>query len=241
MPALAPTPLIQRSEELYPTEAAGFGVTDRRFASLPVDAVLPPLPIGESERHIKIVLEDGAVITGERYGFGLLRQPGILLLSASAGDWGALPSQLEDAGFIAIALNVKQGLKARHIETLLRSMLAIATLDGSRIAVVGAGAAADLAFVGCAVNALCRMAALLSPLSRDSLINMLGSYAAKPLWLAAAMDDSEAYATALGLNSAATGEAVLHTPETGRGADLLKRHPHLADELVNWLKAQMGS
>ena len=239
IPAPSPTPFIKSSEELYADEE-GIGRTDPRFASLPVDAVLPPLPIGESARHVKIVLGDGVVITGERFGFGILRQPGVLLLSEEAEDWGALPRQLEGSGFIVLALNARSSLKTRHIETVLRSMLAIDTLDGGRIAIVGAGRSADLALVACAVNALCRMAGLLSPLSRDSLLNMMGGYAARPLWLAAAADDSEAHATAAALSEAARGEVVFHETQTGRGADLLRNHPDLADELVDWLKAKIG-
>ncbi len=242
---LAPRPLptstltILTSDELYSEEVLAIGRTDPSFASLPVDAALPPVPIGDTQRRVKILLEDGSLIEGERFGFGLLRQPGILLLGPEANVWRSLPRQLEAAGFIVFALETEGRLRAGQLNTVLRSMLAINTVDAGKIGIVGAEGSADLALLGCAINDLCDAAALLSPLSRDTLLNMMPSYDTRPLWLAAAKDDIEAYAAALALSQTALGEMRFHELDSGRGIDLLNEQENLAEDLVEWFAVQL--
>ena len=132
-----------------------------------------------------------------------------------------LAKQLEAAGFIVFALETEGRLRAGQLNTVLRSMLAINTVDAGKIGIVGAEGSADLALLGCAINDLCDAAALLSPLSRDTLLNMMPSYDTRPLWVAAAKDDIEAYAAALALSQTALGEVQFHELNSGRGIDLL--------------------
>ena len=105
---LPPRPLpkatlqILTSEEIYRDHAQIVGRTDPRFASLPVDAVLPPLPIAYSPRRVKVVLEGGKILQGERLGFGLPRRPGILLLAKQVADWSSLTKKLSESGFMVL-------------------------------------------------------------------------------------------------------------------------------------------
>ena len=234
------TTVILTSEELYGDDASVIGRTDPSFASLPVDAVLPPAPLGDSTRRVKVVLEGGSVIEGERYGFSVLRQPGILILSRDVSDWRPLTKRLAERGFVVLALETGGWLEAQHLSTILRSLTAISKVDAGWIAIVGAEHSADLALLGCAVNELCDAAALLSPLSRDTLLNMLLSYGARPLWLAAAKDDAEAHAAARALARSAAGEAQFLEYDRGRGVELLVNQPELAEQLADWLSLNLG-
>ena len=239
-PAAEPTLEILSSDELYKDDENVLGRTDSRFASLPVDAVLPPVPLGDSTRRVKVVLEDGSVIEGERYGFSVLRQPGILILGQDVSDWSLLAKRLAEEGFVVLALEAGGWLEAQHLTTVLRSMTAISKVDAGWIGIIGAEHSADLALLGCAVNELCDTAALLSPLSRDTLLNMLLSYGARPLWLAAARDDAEAHAAALALAQSATGEAQFLEYDQGRGVELLVNQPDMVEQLVQWLSLNLG-
>ena len=239
-PKATPTTEILSSEELYGAEASPLGITDPSFASLPVDAVLPPAPLGDSTRRVKVVLENGAVIEGERYGFGVLRQPGILILSRDVSDWGALSRRLAERGFIVLALETGGWLESHHLRTVLRSLSAIDKVDAGWIAIIGAGHSADLALLGCASNELCDAAALISPLSRDTLLNMLPSYGERPLWLVAAADDAEARAAALALARSAAGGVQLLEYDRGRGVELLANHPEIVEQLGQWLSLNLG-
>ena len=240
LPAAEPSPEILSSEELYGDDASVLGITDPSFASLPVDAVLPPAPLGDSTRRVKVVLEDGSVLEGERYGFGVLRQPGILILSREVADWRPLTKRLAERGFIVLALETGAWLESHHVRTVLRSLAAISKVDAGWIAIIGAEHEADLALLGCAINELCDAAALLSPLSRDTLLNMLPSYGARPIWLTAAQDDAEAHAAARALARSAAGEAQFLEFNRGRGVELLDNQPEIVEQLVEWLALNLG-
>lgn len=237
----SPTPRIRTSEEIYRYDQSAVGRTDPRFASLPVDGVLPPVPIGASARQVKVVLGDGAILVGERFGFGQPRRPGILILAKEVAVWLAAAQHMADAGFVVIALQISDWLETRHIETLLFSLAAVDSVDADRLAIIGEAQAADLALLGCAVNEVCDAAALFSPLSRDTLLNMLTSYGGRPLWLAAGQSDQEAYQTALQLSQDASGDIQFHELAAGRGIELLQAQPDLVDNLAAWLGTQLAN
>lgn len=234
-PLPSPTARLLSSDELYRDEPGLVGRTDPQFASLPVDAALPPVPIGPAARQIKVVLDDGAVLLGERFGFGQPRRPGLLLLAQDVSSWTQTAQRLSDEGFIVIALQFHDWLQTRHMETLLFSLMAVDSVNADRLAIIGEAQAADLAYLGCAVNELCDAAALFSPLSRDTLLNMLTRYGDRPLWLAAAQNDEEAFQTASLLSQNAAGAVEFHQSSSGRGAELLHAEPELVDALVSWL------
>ncbi len=240
LPTAQPSPEILSSDELYRDDANVLGITDPSYASLPVDGVLPPAPVGASTRRVKVVLEDGSVLEGERYGFGVLRQPGILILSREVTAWRPLSKRLAERGFIVLALETGGWLESQHLRTILLSLTAISKVDAGWIAIIGASQSADLALLGCAVNELCDAAALLSPLSRSTLLNMLPSYGARPIWLAAAKTDAEAHAAALALARSAAGDAHFLEFSHGRGVELLDDHPEIVDQLADWLSLNLG-
>ena len=216
-PLPSPTARILTSDELYRDDPGLIGRTDPQFASLPVDAVLPPVRIGPAARQIKVVLADDAVVLGERFGFGQPRRPGLLVLGMDLPAWTQTAQRLADAGFVVIALQYRDWLQTRHIETLLFSLMAVDSVNADKLAIIGEAQTADLAFLGCAVNELCDAAALFSPTSRDTLLNMQTRYGDRPLWLAAGRSDEEAFQTASLLSQNATGDVVFHESATGRG------------------------
>ena len=179
------------------------------------------------------------ILLGERFGFGQPRRPGLLLLAQEISAWTGLAQRLTDAGFVIIALQIEDWLETRHMGTLLFSLAAVDSVDAERLAIIGEAQTADLALLGCAVNESCDSAALFSPLSRDTLLNMLTSYGDRPLWLTAGQSDQEAYQTALALAQSATGDIQFLEFSAGRGIELLRAQPDLVDQLVAWMRTHL--
>ena len=234
-----PTIAVLDSEALYGQDSRSIGQTSPGLASFPAGAVLPPAPDGQSERGVSIILDAETTLFGELYPAVGPRQPGILALGSSVAGWGALPSTLSQNGFAVLVIETDPLTPARQVEAMLQSFIATPGVDANSIGVIGADRAADIAALGCAVNSLCDALALLSPRSRDTLVNMMQSYGARPIWLGASQDDREALDTASALAAAAAGEAELLTASAGRGAMLLQLQPELAAKLVTWLQRQL--
>ena len=171
---------------------------------------------------------------GELYRQGAGVEPAILILGADLSAWGGLPLQLSEAGFVVLALQTEPVTPARQVEAMIQSLIAISGVDAGAIGLIGEARAADLAMLGCAVNTLCDVLALLSPLSRDTLLNMMPSFGDRPLWLSASGSDSESHAVVLTLSQATFGRARLEMVEEGRGAAILAANPGLNDQLVDW-------
>lgn len=243
-PAPSPTPISLKlptrapsnlsAEALYADTTRHSGVTSFRFASLPAGAVLPPAPTGNSELDVTVLLDARTTIRGELYQTGGAAFPAILILGGETASWGALPHKLSQAGFVVLALQIGPATPARHIDLMLRSLIALPAVNAGAIGLVGEGRSADLAMLGCAVNTLCDALALFSPTSRATLLNMIPSFGARPLWLSASRSESASHAAALSLSQALPGQAKFVELDSGFGAELLDAAPELADQLVNW-------
>ncbi len=242
-PRIMPSPTIQilRSDQLYAADTRVIGGTSPDLASFPAGAVLPPAPIGDSERAVTVALDASISLSGHLFLVDDMSRPGLLLLGEDLSAWGNLPPRLARSGFVTLVLNTQVSTQARHVETMLQSLIATPGVDASRIGLIGAGRSADLALLACAFNSLCDALALLSPQSQDTLLNVLPSYGARPLLLAAGSDDAESARLASALADAAAGEARLILAAEGRGADLLRTQPDLQDKLIHWLQRHLGA
>ncbi|MCY3915446.1 MAG: hypothetical protein OXG49_05480 [Chloroflexi bacterium] len=230
----SPAAFIPSAEAQYSDNTRHIGITSYNFASLPVGAILPPAPSSASERGVTLLLDARTTIPGELYRRGGQPEPAILILGAEVSAWGSLPLQLSQAGFVVLALQVGPTTPTRQVNLMLQSLIAIPGVNAGAIGIAGEARSADLAMLACSVNTLCDALALSSPTSRDTLLNMMPSFGARPLWLAASRNDSESYAAALALSQAASGQAQFIEAAGGRGADLLMAQPDLADQLVAW-------
>lgn len=236
-----PTIAVLDSETLYGQDSRAIGLTSPGLASFPAGAILPPLPDGQSERGVSLSLDADTRLIGELYPPAGPRQPGILMLGPDLTGWGALPATLSQHGFAVLVAQTQPLTQARQVEALLLSLIAAPGVDAGSIGVIGADRAADIAALGCAVNSLCDALALLSPRSRDTLLNLMPSYGGRPIWLAAGRDDNEAIDAASALAGVAAGEARLIEVEAGRGAALLLNQPSMTADLVAWMQRQLQS
>lgn len=234
--SLVPTPteFVLSREALYRDDLRHLGVTTANLASLPAGAILPPAPSGESDRGVSLLLDIRTTIAGELYLQSSQPAPALMILGAEISSWGSLPHQLSAAGFVVLVLQTDHLMPAGQVDTMLQSLIAIPGVNAGAIGLIGEARSADLAMLGCSVNSLCDALALFSPTSRATLMNMLPSYGERPLWLAAGKSDSQSHAAALALYQGLRGQAQFVELDEGRGADLLRAQPDLADQLVDW-------
>ncbi|MGB7341409.1 MAG: hypothetical protein WBC91_21110, partial [Phototrophicaceae bacterium] len=199
---LAPTEAItiQNSDEIY-GDTIRDGQSNATAAALPVDAPLPPLQSGgvsaTGAQPIQIFLADSTLITGDLYEHGSTdnRSAGILILAQEATSWGNLAPQLFEAGYTVLVVNLGNRLFADDLNVLLRSLSENGAVDPARIAVIGAESTADMALLGCAIDAICDAVVMLSPQSRGAILNLLPKYNPRPMFISDSPSNSDSYAT----------------------------------------------
>ncbi|MGJ3240208.1 MAG: hypothetical protein ACFE0Q_15985 [Anaerolineae bacterium] len=239
--------IIQNSEELYGDNIAD-GQSNATAASLPVDSALPPLQSGNlsetGAQAIQIFLADGASVTGtlheplERAG----RVAGVLIVSDTEQTWGNLPPTLRDAGYTVLLVDLPSAqLRAADMDVLLSSLSEMGSVDPGRIVAIGAGRTADMTLLGCAVYEICDAVVLLSPQSRDALLNVLPNFNPRPMLLITSLNDADSYATTSALAGRFAEGSRLIEQSTGRGTSLLSLNSNLDDTIAQWLAGVWGT
>jgi hypothetical protein len=188
----------------------------------------------------QIALRDNTVLYGVLYENppGLIegRLPGVLLIGSHAEGWGEFPAQLRDSGFTVLAVDMGNRLSSVDFTDVMQAFSELGTTHPGLMAVIGADEGADQALIGCAVELLCDTVVLLSPIGRDTLINIMASYNPRPLLVAASRDDPIAYPSAQALQIVATGEIIGQFPESaGHGVELLN-DPGLVQTIIQWMQ-----
>jgi len=241
--AVSPTPVIRTSDELYPEDDGVFvGQTNPTQAVLPVDSAPVPIPhAGENDENIvDVVLADGTVLQGDLYTSGEARQAGILIVGVDRSSWGDLPLELQRSGFTVLVMETGLIPQATHVNTMLETFINLGTVDPARIGVIGEAQGADIVMLACAFNELCDVVALLSPLTRDTLINVIPSYGARPLLLTTSNQDPESYPVALALSQTAQGDTRFIEASAGRGSSLLQFQTELISEIILWFTTYLS-
>jgi hypothetical protein len=210
-------------------------------AALAPGEALPPQELSTPSvdrpfQEVVLTGADGVMLFGDLYQVVGQRVPGVLLLARNRLDWGEFPLQLYQQGFTVLSVDVEPSADIRTFDILLQS-LSNGIADPSRLAVLGGNEAADLALIGCANTQLCKAVGLLSPRSRDTLLNMMLTYNPRPLLLVASREDVEGYATAEALQAAAQGDVLFQPFENaGNGAAMLQQRADLSGLVVAWLQ-----
>jgi hypothetical protein len=259
VPTLQPSPtvLIRSSDEIYGDNVLD-GRNDPTAAAHANQGVLPPVVVAtraaNSAETVQVVTEDGTLLLADLYQrfelagqplavvdqAGQMRVPGLLIVAQDRLAWGLLPGRLSAAGFTVMVAEMRQPPRAADVRALLESLSELSTVDPARLAVVGSEVGADVAFLGCAVAALCDAAALISPQSGDILANVLPDYNPRPLWVTVGRDDQAGYNAMLQLSTGANGPLRVNDFETGRGTTLLRTYPEISERLTEWLSAQFA-
>lgn len=246
-PTIAPSPTVQilNSDEIYGDNIVD-GQSNATAAALPVDAPLPPVQAGitgeSGAQVVQIFLEDGSSVMGELYeqGDSDNRVAGILIIGQEIDGWASLASDLFNAGYTVLVIDLPENPRAEIMDTLLTSLSENGTVDPARIAAIGAEASADFAFLGCTIYEICDAVVMLSPQSRNAILNVLPNYNPRPLFLAASLNDAESYATAASIATSFADGSRFVEQSTGTGTGLLALNSELSNFVITWLATVWG-
>lgn len=239
---VSPTVQVRSSDELFGDTT--FGQNDLTAASLPNEANLPPILSGtqraDGSEVVQMVMEDGTILYGDVFFIPERgRVPGVLLLAADRTSWASFPDQLMGAGFTVLVMESRNPPQAADLDIMLTSFSEQGAVDPAQIAVIGGGTHADVALIGCSVNQLCDAVVLLSPLSRDTLLNVVTQYNPRPMMIVTNRMDANSYPTSLALLQAATGSTEFVETDGGQGTGMLQFQSDLGFTIINWLREQL--
>jgi len=167
--------------------------------------------------------------------------PGIMLLNPPDADWLNFPQILRDRGFTVIVFTVDASITSEGISRMVGAFSQSDSVDPAIIGVVGAGTAADLALLGCAIQPLCDAVTLISPIGGQTLFNVMPDYIPRPLLIVVGEEDSISV-TAANLVANAGGNLATLNPLPGseRGTELLSTQPELASTIIDWFEIQFS-
>lgn len=243
-PTTAPSPVF-RGE--LPTEAPTVisGQNDPTAAAMPSGGEMPPLVVegsGSGVQEIAITGADGRVLNGTLYSGGSARVPGLLMLAPDSSAWLDLPLRLQAAGFTVLTMTTGEVVSNGDLSAALQSLKDFATVDPARMGVIGAQNGADLALLGCAVELLCDVVAVISPTQQDALLVAMQRYNPRALFAAAGEADDVGVRASRALEDYAQGPALLVTGAGAeRGAGLVQASPVIGDRLIEWLQTQFAA
>jgi hypothetical protein len=242
---------------LMPTEAppdiGGPGKSIPDAAGVPFGSQIRPIeltPSADQMRQgmtpVQITLHDGQVVIGDLYENlpvqleqELIQQrlPGIMLLGSPKGAWRDLPLQIRDAGYTVLVVDLGLNATSDDFALTLLSLSEANSVNPGLMAAVGLDDGADLALIGCAVDLLCDTVVLISPRSRDTLVNLMANFNPRPLMVVASQEHAESYQTALALRNVAAGDFSLQEyPGAARGLELIETHDDLGAHIIAWLE-----
>lgn len=255
-----PTAVVSPTVDIRPPTrdanavVGGAGQNNPDTANIPAESNAPPVAVTAAPgtdagggRLVQITLDDGTPQLGDLYEAAadpatLVLPPGVLLIADDPVTWGALPRRLNAAGLTVLVIAPRAGATSADFITIMSAFSALNTVAPGSMGVIGAEMGADFALIGCAVDALCDTVALLSPVSADTLVNVLPAYNPRSLLIAVGDADAAGRATADALIAAASPDSGLQAiPGTARGTALLDVQPALVDLLVDWMVARLGA
>lgn len=211
-----------------------------------------------SVQDVSFSTDDGVTIAGSLY---LPARPGpavILLhaLSRTREDWQPVATRLSDAGFVALAIDLRghgasgplpEGTSFDNLTGMVADVKAarafLATrheVSPNRIGIAGASIGANLAILYAAGDPTVRSLALLSPgldyrgLRPEAALRKYGD---RPALLVASREDSYATNSARQLAKSGPGERDLRILDgAGHGTAMLGRQADLTASLVDWFR-----
>ncbi len=222
------------------------GQNDPTAAAAVSGGELPPLPIGtavlgDPRQQVIITAGDGAQLNASLY-LPLSGEPAnpVLLLAESTDAWGSFPLQLLDEGLAVLSLDLRPNAPLGDVLAAFNALTGMSVIDVSSIGMVGAGAGADLALAACGIDIPCGALALISPQTASE--QGIFAYNPRPLFMAAASDNTASIAAINTLRAVARGTIELPAVAgSGGGAPLIAADTTLAARLTDWLRTTLNS
>ncbi len=231
----------------------------RRALLLAALLALAAAPLRAAQvQEVTFTTADGVAIVGSLY-LPSRPGPGIILLHAlsrTREDWQPVASRLADAGFVALAIDLRghgasgplpEGTSLEDLTRMVADVKAarefLATrreVAPTRIGIAGASIGANLAILFAAGDPTVRSLALLSPgidyrgLRPEAAMKKYGD---RPALLVASQEDNYAANSTRQLAASGPGVRDLRIlTGAGHGTAMLGRQPELAASLVDWFR-----
>jgi alpha-beta hydrolase superfamily lysophospholipase len=208
--------------------------------------VVTAAPAAAAGRNVIFTSGDGTPLVGTFYEASVRPAPAVVLvhmLGRTREDWAPLAAQLEAAGMMVLAVDLRGHGLSGGSNSALPPMVQDVRAAIQSIAVVGASLGANLALLAAADAPMVRCVGLLSPSLDYRGVRLdataLRKVGKRPLWLAASTQDPYALRTVkelaegAGVREQRLSEAVAH------GTNLLSADPAVASALVDWLRRSL--
>lgn len=249
---VAPSPTVNPVLPTLDPQAA-IGVNDATAAAVPNQGNTEGfVPLPPEEPFEVTASSDGLELRGTLYRAAEEPTPAVLLLHMLGGerrDWLPLVTPLQQTGYTVLAVDLRghgatgggQDWELARQDTLdmLAALRQVDGVDPARVGVIGASIGANLALVGCAADAACRTAVLLSPgldyrgVTTAGAVTQLGE---RPLLIVASEEDSYAAESSQELDSLAAGpHQLVMLSGAGHGTRMFGPQPDLVDTILAWL------
>ena len=213
-------------------------------------------PALAAEHAIAMRAADGTTLSAALYDAVHPPAPAIVLvhmLTRTHADWNAVAEQLQQAGFLVLALDLRghgdSGGRfdpAGDLTVLQKDVQAAVTLLEARsdvvrghIGIAGASLGANLAVIVGAADSSVRSVAMLSPALDYRGVKCeaaMKKFAPRPALLVAASNDAYALRSVRQLATAGTANEAVTLEAVGHGTTMLGGDPELAGRLVDWFK-----
>ena len=213
-------------------------------------------PASAAGRPVALHASDGTPLSAMLYETGLQPAPAVVLvhmLTRSHADWASFAEQLQQAGFVVLALDLRGhgdsggrydpagdlGVMQQDVQAAVTLLQARSDVSRGRIGIAGASIGANLAVLVAAADPSVRSLALLSPGLEYRGVKCeaaMRKYVPRPALLVAASNDPYALRSVKQLAATGTGNELLSNEAAGHGTVMLARDPGLAPRLVDWFK-----
>jgi pimeloyl-ACP methyl ester carboxylesterase len=220
-------------------------------------ALLPLFSIGAaaSSHAVAFRAADGTQLAADLYEAPVQPAAAVVLvhmLTRSRLDWVATAERLQQAGFMALAVDLRghgQSSGAmdpggdlapmqRDVQAAVAFLRSRNDVITGRVGVTGASLGANLAVLVAAADPSVRSLALLSASGdyRGLRIEAALRKVNRPVLLVAGSDDPYALRSAVTLAATGSGRETITVPAAGHGTTMLARQPDLAGRLVDWFR-----
>lgn len=162
--------------------------------------------------------------------------PGVVIVSGQFNDWRGFPLTLREAGIIVLQVETRIPALEGDASATLNTLATQLNVDSNRLAVIAAEEGAVLALQGCAEDARCLGAAVLTPSGQAALTQYMPAFGSRELWIAVSEEDNASVLAAEAVRQSAAGTVTVQSlREAGRGTQILFTQPAVDAMLVNWL------
>jgi pimeloyl-ACP methyl ester carboxylesterase len=217
-----------------------------------VGLLVPAAAVPPAAHAIGLRSTDGTPLVADLYEPHAQPAPAVVLvhmLTRSRLDWVPLAERLQDAGFVALSLDLRgHGQSGGSVDPggdlspMQRDVdAAVAFLrsrGAGRIGIAGASVGANLAALVAAADPAVRSLALLSAsadyrgLRIEAALRKVGG----PVLLVAGSNDPYALRSAVALAATGARRETITLPDAGHGTTMLEREPDLVSRLVDWFR-----